>query len=156
MGKPKTFVQVGAYLGDDKLIERCRRTGDRLYMFEPNPRRADELRRKADGAGTIHVIASAVSNYNGRAVFHIAGYDDCSSLQAFDASANSAWVHPWHPYRKFEMVDELEVDVVRLDTFMQRHVIDSIDRLEVDAQGEDLRVVESLGDRVACVRKIQI
>jgi FkbM family methyltransferase len=156
MGKPKTFVQVGAYLGDDRLIEACRRDGHRLYMFEPNPSRAEELRRKVGDASNIQVIPAAVSNYNGRAVFHIAGYDDCSSLQSFDASANSAWVHPWHPYRKFEMVDELEVEVIRLDTFMERNGIDSIDRLEVDAQGEDLRVVESLGERVACVRKIQI
>jgi FkbM family methyltransferase len=156
MSKPKTFVQVGAYLGDDRLIETCRRAGHRLYMFEPNPSGADELRRKVGGASNIQVIPAAVSNYNGRATFHIAGYDDCSSLQSFDASANSAWVHPWHPYRKFEMVDELEVDVIRLDTFMERNGIDSIDRLEVDAQGEDLRVVESLGERAACVRKIQI
>src|SRR5262245_22792843 len=126
MGKPKTFVQVGAYLGDDRLIETCRRDGHRLYMFEPNPRRAEELRRKVGDAANIQVVPAAVSNYNGRAVFHIAGYDDCSSLQSFDASANSAWVHPWHPYRKFEMVDELEVEVIRLDTFMERNGIDSI------------------------------
>jgi len=154
--KPKTFVQVGAYLGDDRLIEECRRHGHRLYMFEPNPRRAEELLRKIAGAPTVQVIPSAVSNYNGRAVFNIACHDDCSSLQAFDPNANSAWVHPWHPYRKFEMVDELEVDVVRLDTFMERQGVATVDRLEIDAQGEDLRVVESLGTRIADVKKIQI
>lgn len=155
-GKSRTFVQVGAYTGDDELIEACRRYGHRFYMFEPNPRRAAELERKAAGAPSIRVVAQAVSNYEGHATFHIACYDDCSSLQTFDASANEKWVHPWHPYKHFEMVEDLEVEVVRLDGFMQREKIAVVDRLEIDAQGEDLRVVESLGDRIRDVKKIQI
>lgn len=155
-GKPKTFIQVGAFTGDDELIEDCRRFGHRLYMFEPNPKRVAELERKIAGAPGIRVIPQAVSNYNGRATFHIAGHDDCSSLQNFDATANTAWVHPWHPYKRFEMVDEVEVDVVRLDTFLEANGIAQVDRLEIDAQGEDLRVVESLGARIASVKKIQI
>jgi FkbM family methyltransferase len=155
-GKPRTFVQVGAFTGDDELIAACRRFGHHLYMFEPNPKRAAELERKSAGAPTIHVIAKAVSNRNGSATFHIAGYDDCSSLQTFDAAANTAWVHPWHPYKHFEMVEDIEVEVIRLDTFLHQNGIARVDRLEIDAQGEDLRVVESLGARIADVKKIQI
>jgi FkbM family methyltransferase len=156
MSKPRTFVQVGAFTGDDKLIAACRRYGHHLYMFEPNPKRAAELERKSAGAPTIHVVAKAVSNRNGSAVFHIACYDDCSSLQNFDAAANTAWVHQWHPYKHFEMVEDIEVEVIRLDTFLDANGVALVDRLEIDAQGEDLRVVESLGARIADVKKIQI
>jgi len=156
MSRPQTFVQVGAFTGDDKLIAACRRFGHHLYMFEPNPKRAAELARKSAGAPTIHVVAKAVSNRNGSAAFHIACYDDCSSLQSFDASANTAWVHQWHPYKHFEMVEDIEVEVIRLDTFFEQNGIAQVDRLEIDAQGEDLRVVESLGARIADVKKIQI
>jgi FkbM family methyltransferase len=152
----RTFVQVGAFTGDDELIAECRRTGDRLYMFEPNPKRVAELEHKCAGAPTVHVVAKAVSNYNGTATFHIAGYDDCSSLQNFDAAANTAWVHPYHPYKHFEMVDQLTVEVIRLDTFFEQEDIHEVERIEIDAQGEDLRVVESLGSHIADVRKIQI
>jgi FkbM family methyltransferase len=149
-------VQVGAFTGDDELIAACRRNGDRLYMFEPNPKRVAELEAKCAGAPNIHVIAKAVSNRNGTATFHIAGYDDCSSLLNFDASANTAWVHPWHPYKRFEMVDSFEVEVIRLDTFFEQNGIGKVERMEIDAQGEDLRVVESLGERIADVKQIQI
>ena len=125
-------------------------------MFEPNPKRVAELERKSAGAATIRVIPKAVSNYNGSATFHIACYDDCSSLQSFDAAANTAWVHQWHPYKHFEMVEDVEVEVIRLDAFCDRQGIARVDRLEIDAQGEDLRVVESLGARIADVKKIQI
>jgi FkbM family methyltransferase len=156
MSRTRTFVQVGAFTGDDELIARCRRLGDHLYMFEPNPKRAGELERKSAGAATIHVIPKAVSSRDGSAVFHIACYDDCSSLQSFHPAANTAWVHQWHPYRRFEMVEDIGVEVIRLDTFFEQNGIGEVDLLEVDAQGEDLRVVESLGTRIADVKKIQI
>lgn len=154
--KPRTIVQVGAYTGDDGLIEACRRYGHRLYMFEPNPTRAAELRGKAQGAKTIEVLPMAVSNFDGSATFKIAAHDDCSSLQDFDANANQTWVHEWHPYKRFDMVTELEVEVVRLDTFLTQRGIAAVDLLEIDAQGEDLRVVESLGARMRDVKRIQL
>jgi len=155
-GKPRTFVQVGAYTGDDRLIEACRHYGHRLYMFEPNPSRAADLERKAAGAQSIRVVRKAVSDHDGHAVFHIAAHDDCSSLQEFDPQAGERWVHPWHPYKRFEMVDQFEVEVIRLDTYMRAEGIDVIDRLEIDAQGEDLRVAQSLGERTRDVKRIQI
>lgn len=154
--RPQTILQVGAYEGDDSLIDACARFGHNLYMFEPIPERAEALERKAGTAPTLHVIQVAVSNYNGRATFNIANHDDCSSLQAFDPEANTNWVHEWHPYRSFEVVRQVEVKVMRLDAFLGRHNIQTVDLLEVDAQGEDLRVVESLGERAADVKRIQI
>lgn len=152
----RTYIHVGAFTGDDELIEACRRNGDLLYMFEPNPKRVAELETKVAGAETIYVIPKAVSNYNGMATFHIACYDDCSSLQNFDADANTAWVHRFHPYKHFEMVEDIDVEVIRLDTFMEQNDISAVERLDIDAQGEDLRIVESLGVLIAVVKKIQI
>jgi len=154
--RPKTVVQVGAHAGDDALIAVCRQHGHRLFMFEPNPRRAAELEKKAERSATVVVLPQAVSDVEGRATFHIANHDDCSSLQMFAEDVNRTWVHQWHPYKSFEMVDQVEVAVVRLDSFMKSRAVDTIDFLLIDAQGEDLRVVESLGDRARDVKKIQM
>jgi FkbM family methyltransferase len=155
-GRPQTIVQVGAHAGNDALIAACRRHGHWLYMFEPNPRRAAELVKKARHSSTVFVISKAVSNTEGHATFNIANYDDCSSLQPFADDANQTWVHEWHPYKNFETVEQVEVEVVRLDRFMQQNEIDQIDFLLIDAQGEDLRIVESLGNRARDVKKIQM
>lgn len=152
----QTIVEVGAYLGDDGLIEACRKHQHRLYMFEPNPRRITDLERKAARIPSIQVIPAAVSDFDGTAQFHIACHDDCSSLQEFDESANRNWVHEWHPYKNFEMVEQVDVKVIRLDTFMATQGIETIDLLEIDAQGEDLRIVQSLGERLRDVKNIQI
>jgi FkbM family methyltransferase len=155
-GRRRTIVQVGAYTGDDTLIALCRRRGHRLFMFEPNPRRAADLRQKAAPAGCVEVIEKAVSDFNGSACFNIAAYDDCSSLLEFSPDANRTWVHEWHPYKRFDTVDRIDVGVIRLDTFMAERGLATIDLLEVDAQGADLQVVRSLGDRIRDVRRIQI
>jgi FkbM family methyltransferase len=155
-GRKQTIFEVGAYLGDDGIIQACRNYGHRLYMFEPNPRCVDLLRRKTEGIQTAHVEPVAISNFSGTAQFNIACHDDCSSLQEFDENANKNWVHQWHPYKTFEMVDRVNVEVIRLDSFMEAHGIQAVDLLEIDAQGEDLRVVESLGARLRDVKKIQI
>lgn len=154
--RQQTIVEVGAYLGDDDLIDACRKHRHRLYMFEPNPRRVADLQRRTAGVPSIQIIPAAVSDFNGTAQFHIACHDDCSSLQDFDENANQNWVHDWHPYKDFKMVDTVDVDVIRLDTFMAEQGIDTIDLLEIDAQGEDLRVVQSLGERLRDVKNIQI
>jgi FkbM family methyltransferase len=154
--RPRTIVQVGAHSGDDAWISACRQYGHKLYMFEPNPMRVEELQRKAGGSATVFVIPKAVSVTEGHAIFHIAGHDDCSSLLPFAEDANKTWVHEWHPYKSFEMVDQIDVEVVRLDSFMKSQEIETIDFLMIDAQGEDLRVVESLGERARDVKKIQM
>jgi len=48
--KPKTILQVGAYLSDDSLIKVCRQHSHNLFLFEPNPKRVVDLEQKAAGA----------------------------------------------------------------------------------------------------------
>jgi FkbM family methyltransferase len=154
--KPQTIFQVGAFEGEKELIDHCADHDHTLYMFEPNPKRAKELHEQVQDYPRIFVIQKAVSNFDGQAVFHIANHDDCSSLSDFDDRANETWVHKWHPYKSFQMVADIDVDVVRLDSFMAANDIRHVDLIEVDAQGEDLKVVESLGDEIVNVKKIQI
>ncbi len=45
---------------------------------------------------------------------------------------------------------------VRLDTFMHFMNIQSVDYLKVDAQGNDLSVVRSAGDRIKDIKKVRM
>ncbi|MBX3012657.1 MAG: FkbM family methyltransferase [Caldilineaceae bacterium] len=154
--KPKVIFEVGAHAGDPDLIDYCQRSGAKLYMFEPLPKRYQELVEKTKHVPSIQVFPLAVSNYDGRATFHVANFDDCSSLLTFDEKVNETWVFKWHPIDRFEMVEQIEVEVVRLDTFMQQQGIEEVDLIEIDTQGQDLKVVESLGAKIKGVKKIQL
>lgn len=154
--KPQVIFEVGAHAGDPDLIEYCRQSGARLYMFEPLPTRYQELVAKTRDAPSIQVFPLAVSNYDGHATFNVANSDDCSSLLSFDEQVNETWVTKWMPIDRFEMVQQFEVAVTRLDTFMAQHQIEQVDLIEIDTQGQDLKVVESLGDQLPNVKKIQV
>lgn len=150
------IFQVGAFDGYDELIKICAEKKHHLYLFEPSPKRFLELSEKIKGHETVQAFPYAISNYDGTAEFHIANHEDCSSLSPFDPEVNRKWLHKWHRYGEFQMVDKVEVKVMRLDTFIEQQKIKWIDFLEIDTQGEDLRVVESLGDFIRHVKKIQI
>lgn len=154
--KPKVIFEIGAHAGDPDLIDYCRQTGAQLYMFEPLPSRYEELLEKTKDVPSIQVFPLAVSNYDGRATFNIANSDDCSSLLDFVEQVNETWLTKWMPFERFEMVDQIEIDVIRLDTFMNEHQIEQVDLIEIDTQGQDLKVVESLGDKLLQIKKIQV
>ena len=153
--KLDVIFEVGAHAGDAALIEYCQQTGAQLYMFEPQPSRFQELVQKTKDVPSIHVFPLAISDVNGRASFNIADFDECSSLLPFDERVNETWARDF-PIDHFEMVDTIEVDVMRLDTFMEQHQISRVDFIEIDAQGQDLKVVHSLGDKIRQVRRIQV
>ena len=150
------LIEVGAHTGDDFLIKKCQKKGSRFYMFEPHPQAFQKLMDKIKKIGGEHTIAfnQAISDYNGRAKFYISNYDVCSSLNKFEPSANQTWEDNLGK-SGFHTIREFEVDVVRLDAFMKDHQIPHIDFLEIDAQGEDLRVIKSLGENIYNCKRIQ-
>ena len=66
--------------------------------------------------------------------------------RTFDANANPHGYTTGIPTSNSKWWTKSRSTVVRLDTFLERQGVATVDRLEIDAQGEDLRVVESLGD----------
>ena len=50
-------------------------------------------------------------------------------------------------------MQEIEVDVCRMDTFVQQNNISRIDYLHCDAQGNDFKVLKSFGDKINIIKK---
>lgn len=120
-----------------------------VYAFEPTPRFVEELSRGA--RPNYHVIPKAVSDVSGRMPFYISGNWDwgCSSLNHFNDNLDKTW-----PGRTdFRVTEVIEVDVIRLDDFMNENNIDHIDYLHVDVQGKDLEVLQSLGTKISSVNE---
>jgi FkbM family methyltransferase len=90
------------------------------------------------------IVPKAVSDYNGTAEFNVAGNWDwgCSSLLKFSRKSQTDW-----PGRTdFHVTYKLNVDVIRLDTFIEENGITKIDHLHIDTQGSDLNVMKGLGE----------
>jgi FkbM family methyltransferase len=147
----KVIIEVGANDGGNTVqyLEAC----DVLYVFEPVPYLADKLRGMFEGNPKVKVIQKAVSDFNGTARFGISGPNynwnlGCSSLNEFNPDLNELW--PGRP--DFNMIEYIDVDVIRLDDFIKSEGIENINYLHIDAQGSDLKVLQSLGTEIQKVK----
>ncbi len=145
-GARPVWVEVGASQGGS-LNEA---PADAIvYAFEPNTLLLPDLLRARPG---VTVVAAAVTNTDGMATFHFASDPAAGSLRPIDAP----YVERFLAAEAYEETHASPVPTVRLDTFMRASGLDRIDFLSVDAQGADLSVLESLGDRITDIRRIRV
>lgn len=137
-------VEVGANNGDD--TKRFLDFDHDVYAFEPTPELHVQLKERFKNHPKYYPIPAAVDIQNRWAWFNIAGNcgGGCSSLHNFNPNINEIW----NGRQDFVMTDRCRVLTMRLDTFMTVYNIPKIDFLWIDAQGNDFRVLKSLGDRI--------
>lgn len=166
----KYFIDVGANDGNDTQSMIVNNDPDcHTFAFEPNPVLHRRILDRFAGQ-KCWCIDSAVSDYNGKAKFHISDLGDAgtSSLFEFDAKLLQT------PLRMYEWYEqgfqrEIEVKVTRLDTFLDE--IANIDNegprvkmsdvnpdfeityLHIDAQGSDFAVLRGLGEYISRVKE---
>jgi len=137
-------IEVGAnngndtarWLDDDNVV---------VYAFEPTPEMYLHLKNRFVGFENYFPMPVAVDTTDGWQWFNIAsgGGWGCSSLHEFNPKIHELW----EGRPDFKVTERIRVPTMRLDTFMNTFKIEKVDFLWIDAQGNDLRVLESLGDR---------
>lgn len=124
-----------------------------VVAFEPIPKLVYSIKEKVSHLKNFMILRNAVSNFNGEAKFNISpesqyGDFSCSSLLDFSDKSKTDW-----PGREdFKVIDDIEVDVIRLDSVIVEYKIPKIDYLKIDTQGSDLKVLEGLGEFISIVK----
>ncbi len=116
-----------------------------IYAFEPIPQLVETYLLPLQSINYF-IIQKAVSDFDGTASFNIAKQDPsltdgslfgCSSLYEFSDNLDQTW-----PGRQdFEVTQKIDVDIIRMDTFIKEAHIAKIDYLHCDTQGNDLKVL---------------
>jgi len=142
------WIDVGAPLGEGTLDVALRNPNILVYAFEPNWVLARQIMACA---ANFVVLPIAVSDVDGYADFFINACDGSSSLQRMEESGK---VH-WKDF-DYTVKSKVVVQTIRLDTFMKLADIRSIDYLKVDAEGADLKAIQSAGDRLKDIKRIML
>jgi FkbM family methyltransferase len=141
------IIEIGAHNGGNtsKFYKHAM-----IWSFEPNPIFANILRDRFQTNENITIIEKAVSDFDGTSTFNIALDGQSSSL--YDLSEYSI------KNTKIKYVNQIEVEIVRMDTFLNETKIDVIDYFYCDAQGNDLTILKSFGNRLKDIRigKIEV
>ncbi|AGE51096.1 hypothetical protein PBCVCVG1_200L [Paramecium bursaria Chlorella virus CVG-1] len=143
----KVYFDVGANSGESMMHHA---SDGIVYAFEPTPRMIDIIKERSRGMENYHLIEKAVADYNGKSTFFISGNADWgfSSLNTFNDNLEETW-----PGRSdFKVTDQVEVDVIRLDGFIEEHNIEEIEFFHCDTQGKDLEVLIGMGDHLSKIK----
>ena len=147
----KIYFDVGANNGFTSVPVALSSPDVIVYAFEPTPQMIEAIEQKTTHLNNYILTKKAVSNFEGKAIFKVAGQADwgCSSLLEFSDKSTTEW-----PGRTdFKVTEEIEVDVIRLDKFIEDNNISQIDYLHIDTQGSDLNVLKGLGSYINIVQK---
>lgn len=142
------MFDIGAHEGQSSIPKAKENSNLHVYAFEPVPKLAEEIKSKTINLTNYSIITKAVSNYDGEAFFNVRGEGDWGqgSLSDFTESVDIVW-----PGTMLKFTEKIKTDVTRLDTFIEANNISKINYLHVDAQGGDLKVLESLGKYISIV-----
>jgi FkbM family methyltransferase len=144
-----TIVEIGADSGTDTSRLSKLFPGGRILSFEPDPRNVPRVSSRISGLDNVELTAKAVSNFNGKAVFHLSagksgGGQGSSSLREPNLTTT---VFP-----EIEFPESIEVECLRLDDYCVERGISKIDFLWMDVQGAEDMVIdggaETFRDRV--------
>ena len=143
------WLDVGAHEGEKTLAAARGNPALCVYAFEPNLAAASRLMGLL---ANYVVIPIAVAEQNGSAAFHLNRYEGASSLLPFVPEGLARWI------RGGELVVTATVTVptMRLDTFLDGAGIGRVHYLKVDAQGSDLAVIRSAGERLKDIDRISL
>ncbi len=145
----RVWIDVGAHLGEKTFAAAQADPALRVYAFEPN---LSVAARKMGLLPNFVVLPVAIAEQDGSAEFHLNRFDAASSLLPLRPEGLREWIGG------DELIEEAHypVPTLRLDTFLDRTGIRRVDFLKIDAQGADLGVLRSAGERLRDIQKISL
>jgi FkbM family methyltransferase len=146
--KPSNVFEIGANYAQDAeyLRKRFGLKESDIYIFEPH----SEIIKAVRDLYNFNSYDVAISNHNGRAVFHAI---DIENNEYKNSGISSLKKGLTTNSRNFT---DIEVEVVRMDSFIRENKIKSIDFLKLDVEGANYEVLEGFGDELSRVKAIQV
>lgn len=158
MIQKQILMEVGMSDGFDtaRILQRFGNKFE-LHGFEPVPAMFEHTSKRFADNPNVHVNPHAVDLVNGTANFNLSLSDPeakftdgtgrkihpygCSSLFEFADDIHEKW--KGRP--DFNVQERIEVQTTRLDTYLDNVEFDAIAFIHVDAQGNDINVLKSMG-----------
>ena len=148
----RIVIEVGANSGVDTI--NFLKKGYTVYCFEPTPELCVVLQNKLSNYKNFFLIPLAVDVSNSFRKFNIAKHNDWGVSSFYEFHDEITNKKKWSHRRDFYFDQKIITMTIRLDTFLEIFKIrKKISYLWTDTQGNDLRVLKSLGKKIYQVQK---
>ena len=156
----KIGIDIGACIGETLYQFN---NFDIVYAVEPAEQEYKILKQKFKSDKRIIPVQYAISDENGESMLNCYENGRFSSFLDYNREGDFYdFLDKFEGVDAFDDLREIEkVKTIRLDTFIERYNIINksqqyIDFIKTDTQGNDLRVIKSLGKYINNVKKIQV
>lgn len=147
--RPRTFVDVGANVGDFSAAARWLYPDAQIHAFEPNPELLGQLSERLAGDARAQVHAVALADRAGRSEFHLTATHTLASLLAPSPGLGAQFGEREAATRV------LQVETARLDEVLSAVAIEAPGLLKIDVQGAEVGVLQgssAILDRFSVVK----
>ena len=143
--KPNNVFEIGANYGQDAefLRQIFLLENKDVYIFEPHP----EIIKEVKKTFSFNSYPYAVSDKNMKSIFH------AIKLNAGNSGISSLMKHKYNDDKDYY---DIEVETIRMDSFISANKIKEIDFLKVDVEGASFEVLIGFGEELKRVKAIQI
>ena len=145
---PETLFEAGCKDGQDSVLlsERLGIKHKNIHLFEPNELLFSNLKKRKNLKET-NIYDVALFNTDGNKIFN----------QALDSDdGRSSLLDRPNIYENKNAFKKVSVSTCRLDTFMEKNNIKTIDLFKLDVEGATYEVLEGAGSRIKDIKSFQI
>jgi len=146
----RIVIEIGSNNGEDTthLLDGA----DKLYACEPDPALINQLMCKFSHDPKFTLWPYAIDLTEEEKTFHIMSHErGINSLYPLHENLLDTPLQKHWQYQQ-GMTDSITVQTRRLDTLVKKYEISHIDFMWIDAQGNDLIVLKSLGEHIHILR----
>jgi len=116
----------------------------KVYVFECNPEAIPLCRKNLKGYPDIELVEKAVYDRNGMVDFYATDME-----RSVDKNIGASSLL-WHRDNEVEFFQKkIQVEAIRLDTFMQQEGLNKIDLICMDLQGAELSALDGMGTKIS-------
>jgi len=141
--KPPVLVDVGAS-GDIHQIWKSIAKHCVCIAFDPDDRDLEASSQTGKGFKDFFIVNRIVSDTEGIKKFYLTVSPHCSSSLNTDLTN----LTPYDLKSAFEVMKEIELAAVTIDTSLEKIGLDYIDWFKTDTQGTDLRIFASINPKI--------
>ena len=154
----KLFFDVGCHLGNYTDIVIKNFPNAIVYMFEPQKKIFDKIKKKYKENFNVNISNLALSNKKNFQNFYINKFDVASTLSKINLQDELLKKRAsYFGEEPSKMIEEIQnVETIKLDEFIIDKKINYIDLIKIDTEGHEFEVLDGLKENIQKVKFILI
>ena len=156
------LVVIGAHFGVWLESEITKYKNQNILLVEPVPYNYNILKDNFKDSKNIHICTNAIFSENKLDKFYYVNENSISKLGKHWASGIGSFNKDHilnHKTKRFnikpEDIDEIEIKFITFDDLIENYSIQSIDRLQIDVEGAEFEILNSIDYKKIKINSLQ-